>query len=403
MELAINVLGIVLIAGLAYVLSSNRRAINWRTVVLAFVVQFSFAALALYFTAGRSVLASISGAVSSLLAHANAGMSFVFGDLVAEGSAFIFAFRVLPLVVFFSALVALLYHLGVMQLVVRVLGGGLQWLLGTSRAESLSAAANIFVSMTEAPLLIKPYLRNMTRSEFFAVMVGGMATVAGSVLAGLAGMGVSLDYLIAASFMAAPGGFMMAKLFEPERPSYAAKPEPEIEISKANVNGLEAVAEGVETGLRVAINIGGMLLAFIGLLSLLNAGFATVGEWLGYPQLSFQSVLGMLFQPVALLLGVPGNEAMIVGQLIGEKLVFNEFVAFVSFVQVQESLSSGSQAIATFALCGFANFASIAVLLGGLGVLVPERRSEVAQQGFRAMLAAALANCMSAALVGLFV
>ena len=297
----------------------------------------------------------------------------------------------------------MLYHLGIMAWVIRGLGGLLQRALGTSRPESLSSAANIFVGQAEAPLVAKPFIPSMTTSELFAVMVGGLSTIAGSVMAGYAAFGVELKYLIAASFMAAPGGLMMAKLVLPE----TAVPKNDLdELDGPNlmrsVNVFDAAATGALSGLQIALAVGAMLVAFIALIAMLNGVIGWAGGLFGHPELTFEAILGVLFRPLAFLLGVPWAEAGAAGSFIGQKLVVNEFVAYADFVGQQESLSASTRAIVTFALCGFANFSSIAILLGGLGSIAPTRREDIARLGLRALGAATLANLMSAALAGLF-
>ena len=406
---------------LAVLLSSNRKAIRLRTVGGAFLLQAGLGAFALWVPWGQSALTAVSDSVSSLQGYANQGIDFLFGPLASAkmfevfgAGGFIFAVKVLPLIVFFSAFIAILYYLGVMNLIIRFIGGGLQRLLGTSRTESMSATANIFVGQTEAPMVIRPYLASMTRSELFAVMVGGLASVAGSVLIGYASLGIELKYLIAASFMAAPGGLLMAKLMEPE----TAKPLQDLESVQVYgedkpANVIDAAALGVSSGLQLALNVGAMLLAFIALIALLNGILGWFGHWVGMPQLSMQLILGYVFAPLAFVLGVPWSEAVTAGSFIGEKLVLNEFVAYVDFATYMDPLraaakgvavlSGQSQVIITFALCGFANLSSIGILLGGLGVMAPSRRQDLARLGVRAVVAGTLSNLMSAALAGLFV
>ncbi|MGO1329300.1 MAG: NupC/NupG family nucleoside CNT transporter, partial [Idiomarina loihiensis] len=327
---------------------------------------------------------------------------FLFGGLASEEFGLVFAIHVLSVIVFFSSLISVLYYLGIMKWIIRILGGGLQKLLGTSRPESMSAAANIFVGQTEAPMMVRPFIGTMTRSELFAVMVGGMASVSGSVLAGLAEVGIELKYLIAASFMAAPGGFLMAKMMIPE----SEKPRNdlnEIEVEDNSANVIDAAAQGASSGLQLAMNVGAMLLAFVALIALVNGIFGWVGGWFGYSELTLQQIFGYVFQPVAYVLGVSWDEANLAGSFIGQKLVINEFVAFLDFVNYKDQLSENSQVIITFVLCGFANFSSIAILLGGLGGMAPSRRHDIARLGMRALLAATLANMMSAAIAGFFV
>jgi CNT family concentrative nucleoside transporter len=286
---------------------------------------------------------------------------------------------------------------------VRLLGGGLARLLGTSRAESLSASANIFVGQTEAPLTVRPYVAKMTQSELFAVMVGGLASVAGSVLAGYAQLGVSLEYLLAASFMAAPAGLLMAKLVMPETEVPLKQGEGDVEDEARPANVIDAAARGASDGLGLALNVGAMLLAFVGLIALLNGLLGAIGGFLGVPQLSFEMLLGYLFAPLAFVIGVPWADAALAGNFIGQKLVVNEFVAFVAFQEVIGDLGVRTEAIVTFALTGFANFGSLAILLGGLGGIAPTRRSDIARLGLRAVAAATLANLMSATIAGLLV
>lgn len=398
--LSLGSIAFLLLVGWA--VSSARGRINWRTVGGALALQVAIGGLVLYVPAGRRALESLSGAVAGVLGYAQAGIDFVFGDIGRFELGFVFAFHVLPVIIFFSSLVAVLYYLGIMGWVIRLLGGALRRLLGTSRAESLSATANIFVSQTEAPLVIRPYLPAMTRSELFAVMVGGMATVAGSVLAGYVALGVELRYLLAASFMAAPGGLLMAKLLVPEtEPARVsdAQAEPQVE---PHVNVIDAAAAGASSGLTLAVNIGAMLLAFIGLIALLNGLLGWAGALAGIEGLSLELLLGTLFRPLAFLLGVPWEEAVVAGNLIGQKLVLNEFVAYAAFSEDKAQLGAHAQAVVSFALCGFANFSSIAILLGGIGTLAPSRRAEVAELGLRAVLAGFMANLMSAAIAGFF-
>lgn len=400
MTLLLSLVGMLALMFIAWLASENRRAIRWRTVLGALALQVGLAALVLYFPPGQLMLGAMSNGVSALLGFADSGIRFVFGDLASNG--FIFAVRVLPLVIFISALIAVLYHFGIMQWVIRMLGGGIHRLLGTSRAESLVATGNIFLSQGESPLLIRPFLAGMTRSELFTVMTCGMASVAGSVLGGYAGLGVDLKYLIAASFMAAPGGLLMAKLLVPEQER--VREQDEITLDKSDYsNAIDALAGGAMGGMKIAVAIGTILLAFVSVITMLNAGFAAVGDWFGWPALSLQLLLGYLFAPVAWLIGVPSNEMMAAGSLIGQKVIMNEFVAYLDFASIKDGLSAHTQIIVTFALCGFANLGSIAIQLGSIGTMAPERRQDVANMGLKAVLAATLANLMSATLAGIFV
>ena len=401
MTTLISLVGIICLLSIAFGLSSHRRHINWHTVGAAFGLQTALGAFALYLPQGKAILNQASLGVSQVISYANDGITFLFGDIGQQKLGFIFAFNVLPVIIFFSALVSVLYHLGIMTWIIRILGGALQKLLKTTRAESLSATANIFVSQTEAPVVVRPYLASMSRSELFAVMVGGMATVAGSILAGYVGLGVELKYLLAASFMAAPGGFLMAKLLVPETENQTQRQQEHISREEY-VNIFDAAASGASNGMKLAVNIGAMLLAFIALIALLNGLLGWLGSLVGYPTLSLQSILGLCFQPIAFLVGIPWQESGMAGSLIGQKLVLNEFVAFVDYANIKAQLSEHTRAVVTFALCGFANFSSIAILLGGIGTMAPERRSDLAQLGLRAVLAAFMANLMSAAMASFF-
>ncbi|WP_105169968.1 NupC/NupG family nucleoside CNT transporter [Pseudoalteromonas sp. T1lg23B] len=403
MTTIMSLVGMLMLLSVAYCFSTNRSAINKRTVGVAFAMQIAIGGFVLFVEAGKNALASMSSAVSAVIGYANDGIGFLFGPLADKSSlGFIFAVQVLPVIVFFSALVAVLYYLGIMDWIIKILGGGLQKLLKTSKPESLSATANIFVGQTEAPLIVKPFIPTMTKSELFAVMVGGLATVAGSVMAGYVAIGVELKYLIAASFMAAPGGFLMAKMIVPE----TEQPKQTLADVSAEedkpVNVIDAAAAGASSGMHLALNVGAMLLAFVALIALLNGMLGGIGAWFDHPTLTLQEILGYLFAPVAWMIGVPWHEAVTAGSFIGQKLVVNEFVAYLDFMNYREGLSEHTQAIVTFALCGFANLSSIAILLGGLGGMAPSRRKDIARLGLRAVLAGSMANLMSAAIAGFF-
>ncbi|RXE47964.1 NupC/NupG family nucleoside CNT transporter [Chromohalobacter israelensis] len=411
MQTLMGLVGVIAVLLIAFALSENRRAIRLRTVGGALAIQAGLGLFVLYIPFGHSVLLGLTHGVQSVIDSAQAGMDFVFGGLVSDtmfevfgDGGFVFALRVLPIIVFFSSLVAVLYYLGIMRWVIKLIGGALRKLLGTSRTESLSAAANIFVGQTEAPMAVRPFLSRMTRSELFAVMVGGLASVAGSVLGGYAAMGISLEYLLAASFMAAPGGLLMAKMLVPETERQAADLEEVIdgEDEQAPANVIEAAANGAASGVQLAINVGGMLLAFIALIALGNQIIGGIGGWFGYPELTLELLLGYLFAPLAFLIGVPWAETIQAGSFLGQKLVLNEFVAFANLAADPQALSAHSKAIVIFALCGFANLSSIAILMGGLGMMAPNRRSDIARMGLKAVAAGTLSNLMSAALAGLF-
>ncbi|GAJ75399.1 nucleoside permease NupC [Vibrio sp. JCM 18905] len=420
MSLFMSLIGMVVLLAIAVAFSNNRKAINLRTVGGAFAIQFALGAFVLYVPwGGRDLLNGFSSGVSNVINYGNDGSSFLFGGLVSDkmfevfgGGGFIFAFRVLPTLIFFSALISVLYYIGVMQWVIKILGGALQKALGTSRAESMSAAANIFVGQTEAPLVVRPFVPKMTQSELFAVMCGGLASVAGGVLAGYASMGVPLEYLVAASFMAAPGGLLFAKILHPE----TDQPHESIEEAMDGgddkpVNVIDAAAGGAASGLQLALNVGAMLIAFVGLIALINGMLGGIGGWFGMPELTLELILGYAFSPLAFLIGVPWAEAVTAGSFIGQKIVVNEFVAYLNFTPylgenaqviaaTGEVMSEKTTAIISFALCGFANLSSIAILLGGLGSLAPNRRSDIARMGVKAVLAGTLSNLMAATIAG---
>ncbi|GAK23414.1 nucleoside permease NupC [Vibrio sp. JCM 19052] len=419
MSLFMSLVGMVVLLAIAFAFSTNRKAINFRTVGGAFAIQFILGAFVLYVPWGRDLLNGFSTGVSNVINYGNDGSSFLFGGLVSDkmfevfgGGGFIFAFRVLPTLIFFSALISVLYYIGVMQWVIKILGGALQKALGTSRAESMSAAANIFVGQTEAPLVVRPFVPKMTQSELFAVMCGGLASVAGGVLAGYASMGVPLEYLVAASFMAAPGGLLFAKILHPE----TDQPHEDIEEAMDGgddkpANVIDAAAGGAASGLQLALNVGAMLIAFVGLIALVNGMLGGIGGWFGMPELTLELILGYAFSPLAFLIGVPWDEAVVAGSFIGQKLVINEFVAYLNFTPylgegaqvvaaTGEVMSAKTTAIISFALCGFANLSSIAILLGGLGSLAPNRRSDIARMGIKAVLAGTLSNLMAATIAG---
>ncbi|CAM2866669.1 nucleoside transporter NupC [Glaesserella parasuis] len=408
-----SLLGIVVLLGIAFLLSNNKRAINFRTVFGALASQIGIAALILYVPVGRNALGAMAEGVAKVISYGNEGVAFLFGGLVSDkmfevfgGGGFVFAFRVLPIIVFFSALISLLYYVGIMQWVIKIIGGGLQKVLGTSQAESMSAAANIFAGQSEAPLVVKPYISKMTESELFAVMCGGLASIAGSVMAGYAGMGAPLTYLIAASFMAAPAGLLFAKIILPQTEKFNDSIE-NVELEKP-ANVLDAAAAGASSGMHLALNVGAMLISFIALIALINGVLGAVGGWFGYEGLNLGLILGWIFKPLAWAIGVPWNEAEVAGQMIGLKLAINEFVGYLEFAkylgpEAPMALTDKTKAIVTFALCGFANFSSIAILIGSLGSMAPNRRGDVARLGIKAVVAGSLANLMSAAIAGLFI
>jgi len=395
--------GILVVLGIAFLFSSAKKTINWRTIFVGLTIQLLFAFIVLKWETGREVLVAFSKGVQSLISYANEGVVFVFGPMADTANfGFVFAVQVLTAIIFFSSLIAVLYYLGIMQFFIRIIGGGLSKLLGTSKAESVSAAANIFVGQTEAPLIIRPFIDKMTRSELFAVMTGGLASVSGSVLVGYALLGVPLEYLIAASFMAAPAGLILAKMMIPETEE-VDKDNFTLEKDDSSVNVIDAAARGASDGLKLAVNVGAMLLAFIALIALLNGLLGGVGSLFGFEGVTIEGILGVVFSPLAFAIGVPWAEAVQAGSFIGQKLVLNEFVAYSAFAPIIPDLSPKTVIVVSFALCGFANFSSLAILLGGLGAMAPSRRPDIARLGIRAVVAGMLASLLSAAIAGMFI
>jgi CNT family concentrative nucleoside transporter len=441
MRVVYSLIGIALILLVAYLISSNRRAIRLRVVAPAFALQAGFAALVLYVPWGNAALQGAARGVENLLGYAKAGIDFLFGPLAApEIGGNSFAIAALPVIIFFAALISILYYLGIMQLIIRWIGGGLEKITGITKVESLGAAANIFVGQSESPLVIRPYIANLTPSQLFLMMTVGMAGVAGTILAAYASMGIRIDYLVAAAFMSAPGGILMAKLIMPDTPAlYHPKPDPEtraainaevneggpitdsmlanphdpadlgpLEVEAADpdeerpANIIMAASQGAQTGVKLAVAVGAMVLAFVALVALANGILGGIGGWFGYPELSFQQIVGYAFAPIMWLLGA-GNwaEALHAGSLFGTKLVLNEFVAFIDLGK-DTVLSPHMVAVVTFALCGFANFSSIAIQMAVTGGLAPNQRPTIARLGLKALVAGSLSNLMSAALAGLF-
>ncbi len=439
----IGLVGIVLILALAVALSNNRRAIRLRVVGPAFALQAGFAVLVLATSWGRSVIAAMSTGVSNLLGYAKAGTDFIFGPLAGPTmGANSFAIAALPVIIFFASLISILYYLGVMQLIIKWVGGAIQLVTGITKVESLGSAANIFVGQSESPLVIRPYLAGLTPSQLFTVMTVGMAGVAGTILGAYASMigEQLLPYLLAASFMSAPGGILMSKIIMPDTPErqgelplgdtvltdaavhpaetrisaqgpaallpegHAGEPIAEASHDEEKpANLIMAAAQGAQTGVKLAVAVGAMVLAFVALVALANGLLGGIGSWFGYPQLSFQMLLGYIFQPVMFMLGVPWNEAGTAGGLFGTKIVLNEFVSFIELSKIQGTLSPATVAIVTFSLCGFANFSSIAIQMAVTGNLAPNQRPVIARLGLKALVAGSLSNLLSAALAGLLI
>jgi CNT family concentrative nucleoside transporter len=405
----IGILGIIVILAIAVAFSSNRKAIHLRVVGAAFALQAAIAAVVLFWSGGQKAIEKLSLGVLAVIKYANAGIDMVFGPLAdVDIVGFSFAFNVLPIIIFFAALMSVLYHLRIMEWLVRLVGGALHKIIGTGAIESMNAAANIFVGQTEAPLVVKPYLKGLTDAQFFTVMVSGLASIAGTVLAGYVLMGAELEYLLAAAFMAAPGGLLMAKIIMPDDEYIPPSKHEKLEMERSqHGNVILAAAAGTTDGLRLAVNIGAMLVAFVALIALFNGliggvcGLLGIDTLLGVETVTLEFILGKIFQPLMWLLSVPWNEAEAAGSLFGEKIILNEFVAFSHLTERLAGMSPRTIAVTTFALCGFANLSSIAILLGGLGVLVPEKRELIGRFGIKCVLAASLSNLMSAALAGI--
>ena len=403
----LSLVGLILILGLALALSSNRRWIRMRVVGAAFALQVGIAVLVLYVPAGRDAIAWMSRGVGALLGYAGEGTAFLFGSFAASDLGKIFALQALPVIIFFASLVSILYHIGIMQRVVRWLGGALEAVIGISKVEALCAAANIFVGQSESPLVIRPYLSALRPAQLFQVMTSGMAGVAGTILAAYASMGIRIEYLLAASFMSAPGAILMAKIIMPDDPADLALPITE-EVDTAHgdadeqpANVIMAAAQGAQLGVRLAVMVGAMVFAFVALMALANGILSGIGGWLGVPGLTFQRLLGFVFAPIMYLLSVPWAQAGAAGGLFGEKIVLNEFVAYIHLEKIASTLDAHSQAVVTFALCGFANISSIAIQMAVTGGLAPNQRPHIARLGLKALLAGSLANLMSAALAGM--
>ena len=399
----IGIAGIAVILAIAVAFSSKRKAINLRIVGAAFALQVVVATIVLYWDKGRAAIEWLSNGVMAVIGYSKAGIDMVFGPLAdTDVIGFSFAINVLPIIIFFSALMSVLYYLRVMEWVVKIVGGFLHKVIGTGAVESMNAAANVFVGQTEAPLAVRPYLKGLTEPQMFAVMVSGLASIAGTVLAGYAMMGAELKYLLAAAFMAAPGGLLMAKIIMPDDQVVRAGEHEKLVMEKSeHKNVILAAASGTTDGLRLAANIGAMLIAFVALIALFNGVIGGICSLFGLEGITLQLILGKIFRYLMFLLSIPWAEAEAAGALFGEKLILNEFVAFSHLNDYLAGMSPKTIAITTFSLCGFANLSSIAILLGGLGVLVPEKRDLIGQLGLKAVLAGSLSNLMSAALAGL--
>jgi len=401
-----GLLGIAGILALAWILSRHRKAIQLRVLLWGLGLQFAFSVVVLRTGFGR-VFEALSQAVAAMFGYTEAGAAFVFGDTLGRSSGSlgtIFAFQVLPIIIFTASFFSILYYLGIMQWIVKAFAIGMQRVMGASGAESLNVAASIFMGQTEAPLTIRPFLDGMTQSELFTVMTSGMAHVSGAMMAAYVMLGhVEIRHLLTAVIMTAPATIMLAKMLEPEVDVPVTAGKVEIQVEKTAVNIIDAAAQGAGDGLRLVLNIAAMLIAFLALIAMLNGGFGKVHEWLPWFPQSMQQVLGWIFAPVAWLLGVPWRDCASIGQLLGERLVTNELIAFIDLGKIRAQLDPHSFTIATYALCGFANFSSIAIQLGGIGALAPSRKHDLARMGMRAVLAGTMANFMSACIAGMLI
>jgi CNT family concentrative nucleoside transporter len=389
----------LVILGIAYLFSENKNAINKKIVIMAFLLQFLIALFSLHLEFGKLVVKKLSNGARYIIDFSQEGVGFVFGPLASEWS---FAINALPVIIFLSSLTAVLYHLKIMQFFVNIIGGALKKILGTKVIESMNAAANIFLGMDSSPLAVKPYLTSINNAQMFAIMVSGLASVAGTVLLAYAQMGAQLEYLLAACFMSAPGGLLMAKIIMPDTKEKDSEEVIDLNsVESPHTNIIMAAAQGASDGIKLAVSIGGMLIAFVALIALTNSIFIAFGSILGIEDLTMQKILGWIFSPLMFLLNIPWHEAQAAGALFGEKLILNEFVAFSHLTEYLAGMSEKTIVIVTFALCGFANFASIAILMGSIGILIPDKNEFIAKYGLKAVLAASLANLMSAAFAGL--
>ncbi|MEN9958845.1 MAG: hypothetical protein RLZZ474_1089 [Bacteroidota bacterium] len=410
MERFTGLLGIVLILGVSFLMSNNRKAINYRTVGVGLLLQVGLAVFILKTEVGQATFQWLGDSINTLLGQADKGAQFVFGSLVdrklmsqafGAGNDYIFFFKVVPTIIFVAVLVNMFYHLGVLQRVVSTMGKGVHWLMGVSGAEALSNVASTFVGQVEAQIMIKPYLKNMTNSELMASMTGSFACIAGGVMAVYISLGVPAAYLLAASLMAAPGALVISKIMFPETEKSETQGMVKMDITKTHANLVDAIAAGASEGLKVGMNVIAMLIGFIALIALVDLGLGHIGTWINMPTLSMNLILGKVFSVFAFAMGVPAQDVEVAGALMGKKMVVNEFVAYLDMVKLKATLDPKTIAITSFALCGFANFSSVAIQIGGIGELAPSRRSDLAKLGFKALIAGTLASYLSATLAGL--
>jgi concentrative nucleoside transporter, CNT family len=398
-----GLVGLAAIIGIGVAFSRDRRRIRWRVIGWGLGLQVAFAIFVLRVPAGQALFRRLGELVTTLLHYSYEGSTFVFGELGKPDSSLgvIFAFQILPAIIFVSALFAIMYYLGIMQVIVRAFAVVMARVMGASGAESLNVAASIFMGQTEAPLTIRPFLPRMTRSELMTVMTSGMAHVSGSIMAAYIAFGIEARHLLTAVIMTAPGTILMAKLFEPETETPETYGNVRLDIPKTDVNVVDAAARGTSEGLHLMLNVIAMLVSFIALVALVNGGFGALHGWLPWFPADLQTVLGWIFRPVAFLMGVPWHDSGTIGSLLGTRMVLNEFIAYAELGPMRDSLDPRSFTIASFALAGFANFSSVGIQLGGIGALAPERKHDLARLGFRAMIAGTLANFLSATIAGI--
>ncbi len=394
-----GLLGIVVMLLFAWVASEARGAIRYGDAARTLALQIAIAALAILTPVGTAILGALSRAVQQAINYANDGIRFMFGPLADPGEGIILAFQVLPVIIFIAAVFSILFHLGVMNVIIRFIGGGIRRLTGASKLESTCSAANIFVGMAEAPLTILPYLPKLSRAQLFTVMALGLASVSGSVLAAYAALGMRADLLLTAAFMAAPGGLLMARILVPETGEAFDVDKPDQAPVRRSSSLIDAATTGAQTGLNIMLSVIAVLIAFVAIIALINGVAGLIGGWFGYPDVTVQGLLGYLFAPIAWLIGVPWSEAVQAGPFLSEKVIVNEFLAYANFSAGQGGFSEQGQIAMTIALCGFANLTGLAILIAGLSAVVPDRRAEVSSLGLKTVLAGTLSNFMSAAIV----
>ncbi|MEL4256696.1 NupC/NupG family nucleoside CNT transporter [Shewanella xiamenensis] len=403
MSTIMSCIGIAVLVFIGYLFSENKRQIKFKTIAGALTLQILLGAFVMFVPAGVTIIEAMSSGVNSVIAFSNSGLTFVFGDLANYKLGFVFVINVLCVVIFISALISVLYYLKVMQFIINIIGGGLSKILGTSKAESLSATANIFVGPIEAPSMVRPLVKNMTRSELFAVMTGGLASVAGGTMVGYINLGIDPKYILTACFMTAPAGLLFAKLLCPQTEQNIVNNDNKIEDADQPKGLLAAITDGSLMGMNQVITVTALLVSFVAIIALLNGIIGSIGNLFSIDKLTLEMIIGYLLSPLAFLMGVPWSEAIPAASIIGQKIAINEFVAYISFLEVSNTLSDKTQAIVVFSLCGFANIGSLAIVVGGIAAMCPDKRELITQIGPRVLLAAILANLMSGTIAGALV